>query len=527
MAAMSSSGVRARLERDRADFRAQLAQEGAASIGGAFEGRIAAVLSGGGAPGAYEAGALLAFQDARLPTHIIAATSIGSINAASYAAHSDDVVGNADLLVEAWLDLTPPAVGIEWTRYAWMLGGLVAAAAGFSNLLYDALVGHGFRIHSHHRVATWLTLGVAGTAVLLLYDHLPYLFRVAAAGLRRTSWKPEPRKLVLSAAANVFVAAFLVVVADSLHLHSRLSELVRQHLILAISGTAAAILLVAARRRLQAWVGPTVHRLLRLPLRPGLFGNYERSRLLRLGIPSERLRASPIRLLVTVTDLEAGVARCFSNTQTAQLAADPNADARFVAAEIVGVDDLMPAIIASSALPIVYEPTVLDGHTYADGAIAADEPIRPAVRLGADVIFLVMVDSPGGLRAAASTFVDVGLRALGLLMAQALLADVRELDRINALCQQVAQERGLPPEAVAIELGSRRLRYIKLFTIRPTVPLGGAVLEFGGPSTAEALLQGYREACVQVREFLAYARRPRFQGPRGVVRLAFERDLPD
>ena len=39
---------------------------------------------------------LMAFQDAEVPTHILTATSIGSINAASYAAHSEGFVGKAD-----------------------------------------------------------------------------------------------------------------------------------------------------------------------------------------------------------------------------------------------------------------------------------------------------------------------------------------------------------------------------------------------------------------------------------------------
>ena len=60
--------------------------------------RIAVVLSGGGARGAYEAGALLAFQDAQVPTHILAATSVGSINAADYAARSQTLVGNGGLI---------------------------------------------------------------------------------------------------------------------------------------------------------------------------------------------------------------------------------------------------------------------------------------------------------------------------------------------------------------------------------------------------------------------------------------------
>ena len=63
--------------------------------------------------GVVEAGALLAFQDAQVPTHIIAATSVGSINAADYAAHSSTLVGNAEPLVEGWSQITSPAMGID------------------------------------------------------------------------------------------------------------------------------------------------------------------------------------------------------------------------------------------------------------------------------------------------------------------------------------------------------------------------------------------------------------------------------
>ena len=69
-----------------------------------FYSRIGVVLSGGGAKGAYEAGVLMAFEDAVIPTHIISATSIGSINAASYAGDSTGFVGKADNTVRAWME---------------------------------------------------------------------------------------------------------------------------------------------------------------------------------------------------------------------------------------------------------------------------------------------------------------------------------------------------------------------------------------------------------------------------------------
>src|SRR3990170_4072729 len=135
----TNTTVLAPLEEARRAFRADLAERQAAPVIGGFTGRIGVVLSGGGARGAYEAGALLAFQDAAVPTHIITATSVGSINAASFAAQSDGLVGNAEPLVASWMRLTPRALGIEWTRYGWMVAGLVAASAGLGNLIWYLL----------------------------------------------------------------------------------------------------------------------------------------------------------------------------------------------------------------------------------------------------------------------------------------------------------------------------------------------------------------------------------------------------
>src|SRR5579859_2188647 len=101
------------LDQEREKFRGQLAAHSADSskLFSGFTGRIGVVLSGGGARGAFEAGALLAFQDAAMPTHILAATSVGSINAASYASHSRSLVGNAESLIESWTQVSPPAMG--------------------------------------------------------------------------------------------------------------------------------------------------------------------------------------------------------------------------------------------------------------------------------------------------------------------------------------------------------------------------------------------------------------------------------
>ncbi|MBI4462802.1 MAG: patatin-like phospholipase family protein [Acidobacteria bacterium] len=507
---MPTLDVRTELAQARDTFRRRLEQAGASSVWDNFHGRIAAVLSGGGARGAYEAGALVAFQDAGLPTHIVTATSVGSINAASYAAHSDTLVGSAESLVEGWFDLTPPAAGIEWTRYVWMLAGLIAASAGFGNLINDFLSERGFRVSLQDPALTWFMLGLAGTAVLLLYDRLPYLGYLIRNYFRRTSWKPDRRKAVLSLVANLIVWGFLMVVA--------LQFEPKQFLVL----LGVLLSLFVLYRLLRAPLGLLLHGLLRLPLRAGLFASFERGRLLRQRLSVERLLASPIRLIITATDLETGTARFFSNRPVEEIAADPGADPHFVREEVSTAEDIIRTVIASSALPIAYEPITLSGRTYTDGGIVANQPIRPAIRLGADVLFLVMMDPPEGRRRAVKTFIDVGLRALDILMLQNLLTDLRMLNNINAVCERAAGELGVNPEEVEIDLGTRRYRYVKAFTIRPATSLGGTVLDFDGATTGPAIVQGYRDASVQIEHFLAYARTSRFGRPKRVLRFAPE-----
>ena len=517
---MPATDSKAQLAEARVAFRARIEQANAARVWRDFRGRIAIVLSGGGARGAYEAGVLLAFQDARLPTHILTSASVGSINAASYAAHSETPVGNAESLVESWFDLTPPAVGIEWTQHVWRLAGLIAASAGFGNLASHLLALRGFSIHLHDPALTWLALGLAGIAVLLLYDNLPYFGYVLRSFFRSTTWKPDRRKAALSILANAVVWAFFIIALHSLHVHDRLAEVIRFHPVIAALLAGVLIVLVWQRRLWSTALSIRLHGLLRLPLRSGLFANFERARLLRRRISPERLRASPIRLVFTATDLEAGTARFFSNTSPERLAADPGADPRFVAEEVAVADDLLRAAIASSALPIVYEPIALGGHLYADGGIVTNQPIRPAIRLGADVLFLVLVDRPGGQPGELKTFIDIGLRALEVLMMQSLLTDLKILTNVNTVCERAAVELGVRPEEIEIDFGTRCYRYVKAFTIRPAAPLGGTTLDFGGETTGPAILQGYRDACAQIESFLAYAPQTRFGGPRRLLRLA-------
>ena len=468
--------------------------------------RIGVVLSGGGARGAHEAGVLLAFQDAQLPTHIITAASIGSINAASYAAHSETLVGNAESLVESWSELTPATVGIDWFRYMLILAGTIITSAGFGNLIWQQLRINGIYFHLIHPRLTWFALGITGLAILFLYDQASYLGYVIKNEIGRRLWKPDRTKLIRSILANVVVwgcVVFFLIVAQ-LHIAAD-QVLTAEHpsTYLALSLLA----LIAAlgyffRNRISVFS----HGFLRLPFRTGLFPNFERTRFLRDHIPVAGLRKSPIRVVMAAADVTAGVEKYFTNFTVEEIAADPGADPAFFSAESMPEkdDQLLLAIIASSAFPIVYEAVPLHGKLWTDGGIVSNQPIRPAIKLGADVLFLVMVEPRTQRRNEIKTFLDMGVRSIDMLMSQNLKRDLYTLNNVNGMCETYAEKLGLRPEQVLLKVGHRNYRYMKAFIVEPSETLAATVLDFDGRITAPAILQGYRDGCRAIHAYLEY-----------------------
>jgi len=513
--------------RELAEARAAFKKEIAAAPCPPVVSRIAVVLSGGGARGAYEAGALLAFQDAQIPTHIIAATSVGSINAADYAAHSTTLIGNAEPLVEGWAQITSPAMGIDWSRYVFILAGLIAASAGAGNFVREWMEEKDVFIHMNNPLVTWLALMMAGLMFLFLFDKISYAFYVAANAIRGQKWVPDHKKAWVSLLANVFVWGFVLLFVSSSHIHLARNEVVE------FDANAVYVLLAALPvawvvwRIARPWVSQWSHKFLRMPFRTGLFPNFERAKYLRRRIPEDGIRRSPMRILMTATDLESGAGRYFTNKSAEVLKADPNAEAWFIDGETQEAKDLVQAAVASSAFTLAYEAVPMEGHLWTDGGIVTNQPIRPAVRLGADVLFLVMLDPVDeGAKVATpeiKTFLDVGVQATAILISKNLKTDLKQLDRVNNLCETYAAEIGVRPEQVQLEIGAQSVRYVKAFPVCPSKPLAATALDFDGEITTPMIVQGYRDATVSVKEFFKYeSERPASQS-RQKVRLSAER----
>ncbi len=518
-----SAAAMAELDALRERFRAEIS---AAERPAVFSSRTGVVLSGGGARGAYEAGVLMAFQDAQVPTHILAATSIGSINAASYAAHSEGYVGKAETLVKSWMELTPATLGIDWSRYIFLLAGLVAASAGLGNLVREWLEEHGIYLHAHHPKLTWFALAAAGVAILFFADKLSYMGHLAINLVRGRPWQPDHHKAWVSLGANLLVWGFVVLFLNFTHIHIPMTG---GAYIVDLSAPGPAILSMflgwLVYRLLREPLSRLSHRFLRLPLRTGLFPNFERIRFLRARIPEEGLRASQIRVVMTATDLNHGVARFFSNAPVEVLATDPGAQEDFILRECEQPPDLVQAAVASSSYTFAYEAVPMDGRLWTDGGVMTNQPILPALRLGADVLFLVMMTPLQGTDEAGEikTFLDVGVQTADILVSKNFKSDIAMLNNINRLCTAYAAELGVKPEQVELEIGPGRYRYVKSFSIAPQKPLPAMALDFNAETIGPIIVRGYRDATLVLREFLQYECARPTRESRRTVHLAAER----
>jgi predicted acylesterase/phospholipase RssA len=517
-----SSAALAELDALRQDFRAQIAAAGKAPV---FSSRVGVVLSGGGARGSYEAGVLMAFQDAQVPTHVIAATSVGSINAASYAAYAEGLIGKAEPLLNAWMDLTPATLGIDWSRYIFLLAGLVAASAGIGNFIWQWMQEHGIFLHAHHPKFTWLALGVAGISILMFADKLSYVGYVILKFARGHTWEPDWRKTWVSIGANLLVWGFLVLFLGFTYIHLPLEGDGYFELSTHVPMLAALIFVLGLYKLLQDPLSKLSHRFLRMPLRTGLFPNFDRIKFLRARIPEDKLRNSAIRVIMTATDIQRGAARFFSNASVEALLGDPGVHQEFVLREVEQPQDLVLAAVASSSYTFAYEAVDMEGRLWTDGGIMTNQPVLPALRLGADVLFLVLITPLEGENQTdkIKTFLDVGVHAVDILISKNFKTDIALLTNINRLCSIYAGEMGVKPEQLELEIGKQRYRFVKFFNIAPEKPLEAAALDFDSEIVSPIIVQGYRDARKVIHEFLEYEMSCPPRESRRLVRLAVER----
>jgi predicted acylesterase/phospholipase RssA len=228
---------------------------------------------------------------------------------------------------------------------------------------------------------------------------------------------------------------------------------------------------------------------------------------------------------MTATDIQRGAARFFSNAPVEALAGDPGAQEEFVRRDVELPQDLVLSAVASSAYTFAYEAVTMDGRLWTDGGIMTNQPVLPALRLGADVLFLVLIAPLQGLQEteAIKTFLDVGVHAVDILISKNFNSDIAMLSNINRLCTIYATEMGVKPEQLELEIGRQRYRFVKFFNIAPEKPLPADALDFDSEIVSPIIVQGYRDAGAVIQHFLDYEISCPPRESRRMVRLAAER----
>ena len=90
----------------------------------------------------------------------------------------------------------------------------------------------------------------------------------------------------------------------------------------------------------------------------------------------------------------------------------------------------LDAVMASAAIPAVFEPVVIDGVPHMDGAIVNNTPISHAVAKGATTVWVLCAGYACALTEPPRGALAVGLHALSLLLHQQLADDVERYESV-------------------------------------------------------------------------------------------------
>ncbi|HEU4725421.1 MAG TPA: patatin-like phospholipase family protein [Candidatus Eisenbacteria bacterium] len=431
--------------------------------------RIAVILSGGGALGAYEVGVLRAIRRVGLEPAIVAGASAGALNAVCWVA-----AGLAtSQLEDVWRKIEPATIGFRWST-------LAGRAAGAFLVVLGAFEGGLAIIGSPElSLGAWLRgRGVEGIgAGSVLLDVLAWAL-VSAAGVAVLRGSRETEEVLAKSTApgGGRLAhgriAYLLGAWAGLHLLVWAVGMPWPHRFSATLFALAVILWLAGKPgRVGEWVRHLFSRLLPESRGRGLWGDAARRGVLTYlvdkGDASRLVSGAPIMIL-TGLSLETGRVAMFV------AGAEPNeafrARAEATLGEVVSVRtpaEVMDAAVASSAIPLFFEPASVRGREYLDAVALSTHPLRAALCADADAALVVVVSPSGGppVGAVPKTLVELWARYLDI-------ANWRDLQR---------ELRDLPPDWQAPTMPRR------LCVVEPEAALPGGVLAYS-PRNAAALM---------------------------------------
>lgn len=135
--------------------------------------------------------------------------------------------------------------------------------------------------------------------------------------------------------------------------------------------------------------------------------------------------------------------------------------------------NLLDAIIASTAIPVVFDPVRLDGFLHVDGGVRHMNPIGRILKdHNPDEIIIITTRKfePENDRRKVDDIVDIAIQTLQIMLDEIFIKDLREFIRINHLVRQ-ADEQG----AVLKKKNGKPYKAYKSLLYEPQEPLGNSL----------------------------------------------------
>ncbi len=445
--------------------------------------RVAVVLAGGGALGAYEVGVLKVLERIGLEPAVVAGASAGAINAVGWVAHGF----RAEALERTWTRVRPPTIGMRWATLALRgLGGLITAGGLLLAVL--TLLGSP-EITLSRRI--WGAAAERHETVSVMLDAFAWVLVAmlgwAAARLSRPAetWLAALEGVVDPDRASRWLGLALILGA-LVHLVTWGAGLPWPHRFSAAALIAGTLVWLGTRpgaggERLRAliarWLPETRGR--------GLWGDAARKKLVQNLVrsgDSSRLTEGPTLLVMTALALDTGrIAHFF-------VGPEPGADFERSVERGLGEPirlmspaQVIAAAVASSAIPLAFEPVRIAGRDFVDAGQFSNQPLAAVHAARADAAIVVLL-APTQEPPRAQP--DEHLLALG--------ARLIEIGHWRALQQEL---RELPAEWSA-EAGQGPARVV---VVAPAEPLPGSLIGFD-PARARQLIDfGARDAWSALR----------------------------
>jgi NTE family protein len=217
-----------------------------------------------------------------------------------------------------------------------------------------------------------------------------------------------------------------------------------------------------------------------------LITNEPAGRLIDQVIDPRLLRESPIQLRIAATNWDTGVVRVFQNYDMTD-------------------DYARQYILASTAIPGVFPPVVIDGDSFVDGGLVMNTPLLPALRAGAETIHVIYLDP--AVKAipisALQSSLDTMTRMFMIQLASKLNEDIKRAAQVNraiSTLEKVTADHAVAP-AVMKELeraaGIHSLRKVAIHRYHPRDDLGSGLLgwlDFSTGRISRLIERGFQDA---------------------------------